>query len=94
MIETKYTPGPWEVNPSSAGTPFWVALNQNGNIAAMQIIGEANARLIAVAPELLEASNAAVAHCEQCADVRAMPFKCARCQTFIRLIAKAKGGAK
>jgi hypothetical protein len=52
-----YTPGPWKV----ATNPFWVVTDAKGyhpNIAKMGddgITSQANARLIAAAPDLLEA---------------------------------------
>ena len=68
MSETKHTPGPWRVAPRSdypehadinvdAGTRGYVALcGKAGDEEA-----EANARLIAAAPELLEALREVVA---------------------------------
>ena len=77
----KHTPGPWEVVPgtlgdedrsisatSKGGNPIWIGRVYGGGITAMpDPRTTANARLIAAAPELLEAATAFVA------DVRAMP---------------------
>jgi len=66
MSESKHTPGPWRVQrettyplftvwghaPNAAETPLLVAKN----------ISEANARLIAAAPDLLAAAKACLAH--------------------------------
>ncbi len=60
-METKHTPGPWKVLPESeASNPFIVASSETGLSVAdcyCPIGGnnQANARLIAAAPELLEA---------------------------------------
>ena len=62
--ETKHTPGPWSVEKSNLGPEIW---NQNTRVARVNINHEyhadmvddqANARLIAAAPELLEALEA------------------------------------
>lgn len=70
MTETKHTPGPWRLLKSCDASPHLVALGQpigcieiphygysdpDGSIGATQL---ANARLIAAAPELLEALKA------------------------------------
>jgi len=52
----KHTPGPWNIGlPGGPSGRFWSLVNSEGNVVAMQITSEANARLIAAAPELLEA---------------------------------------
>lgn len=51
----KHTPGPWRI---SSGCDRWVVQEKGGCIACVEQdrkFGEANARLIAAAPELLEA---------------------------------------
>jgi hypothetical protein len=59
-----YTPGPWHIAlPGGPQGPFYGLVNSQGNVVATQIVGEANARLIAVAPELLELVNFVLA-CE------------------------------
>lgn len=59
--ETKHTPGPWKVNQSSTrfellGPDVFPILRINGGMVPI----EANARLIAAAPELLDALKALV----------------------------------
>jgi hypothetical protein len=64
---SKHTPGPWEVDPLGLGTP-WSICDQRGDQIALANerledprrvknppMRDANARLIAAAPELLEA---------------------------------------
>jgi hypothetical protein len=64
-MSAKHTPGPWTVTPESYGEPFGsrtvngpefalVAVVWNGNSEGQEE-ANGNARLIAVAPELLEA---------------------------------------
>lgn len=48
-----HTPGPWKIQEFSAQT-YMISTFQNGLIA-QHVPGEANARLIAAAPELYEA---------------------------------------
>ena len=52
--ETSYTPGPWEVFASHAG-PYVIDSAEQGSICKLEWCqgSEANARLIASAPELL-----------------------------------------
>lgn len=64
-METKHTPGPWKV--SSYGTPHLKVFANDGAHVASVNYGDvdmntqaANARLIAAAPELLEALSAMV----------------------------------
>lgn len=56
-----HTPGPWEVQDDCA-TSIWAGGHY---IAETYTDGEANARLIAAAPDLLAALEAIVAICEQ-----------------------------
>jgi hypothetical protein len=60
MSESKHTPGPWNAEPMT-GRGAWVK-GSSGEWAALSCgdtdtTAEANARLIAAAPELLEALN-------------------------------------
>jgi hypothetical protein len=56
MSEFRYTPGPWVVGACDGG---WTCIKeknyQNSIIAKLSLNNEANAYLIAAAPELLEA---------------------------------------
>lgn len=96
---SQHTPGPWGAYQLKGheGSDFWwiSAGNRNGwkGASYMQVsgqIGEANARLIAAAPELLEAL-------EQAADYLAEFFEEGREHRVIKLadaaIAKAEGRA-
>lgn len=58
-----HTPGPWVVaGPEAASGPGYVMTRGGTYIAKPLINNEANARLIAAAPELLDALEAALAH--------------------------------
>jgi len=70
MSEPKYTPGPWTYGPAHNYTGFWIApIHTLPTLAAVQLVNkhnvtvecfnfpgktEANARLIAKCPEMLE----------------------------------------
>jgi hypothetical protein len=75
MVETKFTPGPWMYGPAHNYHGFYVApTNTLPTLAAVVTCGqniaikchnfpgstEANARLIAAAPELYKAANEAL----------------------------------
>lgn len=94
---SSHTPGPWAVSLTcSRGTPASVIAPKNENgftpwVCHMQAAnidtGNANARLIAAAPELLEALSALVINCDAgSATVGALTDARAA-------IAKATGGA-
>ena len=54
-----HTPGPWlPVKLEIPGHVFWVAVHEDGRLTEKGEEGEANARLIASAPELLAALDA------------------------------------
>jgi hypothetical protein len=56
MSEAKYTPGPWQwYHPIGAEHNKQRFVSRPGHLAHADVYGEANARLIAAAPELLEA---------------------------------------
>jgi len=56
MSESKHTPGPWNIGqPGGPSGLFWSLVNPDGNVVAMQITSEANAKLIAEAPKLFVA---------------------------------------
>lgn len=53
---TRYTPGPWTIEPRKCGFGFWVMTQDKAVCEIMHDDkSEADARLIAAAPELLEA---------------------------------------
>lgn len=55
-----HTPGPWRALDRRAGpNREWVVHRADGPIIALAAIGEADARLIAAAPELLEVAKLA-----------------------------------
>jgi hypothetical protein len=51
VVKTKHTPGPWTVKPSILETYDFVEIGEN----QIDVFTEGNARLIAAAPEMLEA---------------------------------------
>lgn len=56
-----HTPGPWIVGqPGGPAGPFYSLINQQGNVVALQIVGEADARLCSAAPDLLAACERAL----------------------------------
>jgi hypothetical protein len=96
MSTTKHTPGPWEVDRY-----YWTLQRRlfGDDEPEVQIIGrisetedderEANARLIAAAPELLENAQAALAALEQ---PKTYPADIEAAKAFLRsAIAKATG---
>jgi hypothetical protein len=101
---SKHTAGPWEFNPPVAGdnTAEFRAGNANGTILGAiyplfsneveELLwteeAEANARLIAAAPELLEALKARVRRCPLCSG-----DGCVSCEEDRKLISKAEGRA-
>ena len=91
-MNTQYTPGPWRIGtPPPNGEQTIGALN--GLMVAVATTGvemevtEANARLIAAAPELLEALQSVL---ENCLDSEGL---CAAHAKARAAIAKATGGA-
>lgn len=65
MIEIRnmlHTPGPWlPVKVEVPGHVNWIAVHRNGRLTEKGAEGEANARLIAMAPTLLAAGIQALA---------------------------------
>lgn len=92
MSKTKHTPGPWK----TSYTNLSVVIAENGAVVARasKLNGlvnlQANARLIAAAPELLEALQTVVANAPDpyCAITRAVDAQCRAA------IAKATGETK
>ena len=98
MIETKHTPRPWRVQ--ATGHSFVVeehthteaiSVDANGNPCRWSEYTEANARLIAAAPELLEALQRLSAQCERLRMAWQLESDAERNARVV--IAKAIGGA-
>lgn len=76
MSETKHTPGPWEIDHNGylqaavSGVIICRIVNSGGIVfhADFSPAQPANARLIAAAPELLEALKSARTLLQECAD--------------------------
>lgn len=102
MSETKHTPGPWEWDEPSNwyGTAARVMVREPyGKIAQVQLSGWkprsmaiANARLIAAAPDLLAACEAALEACEL--EMQFILDNNKLRETLQAAIAKAKGGTQ
>ena len=86
MPEPEYTPGPWRASWSREGQS-WSILNEDGHMIANAFESEANARRIAAAPDMEEALEALIDHCE-----REFAGGCDICAIGHAAIAKAKGG--
>lgn len=60
-MKSKHTPGPWEYAPTAGHETHGQSVVYNDGLSiAIVYDGEANARLIAAAPDLLQACKAAV----------------------------------
>ena len=57
---SNHTPGPWEVMIDDAGFIDFYRIDANGETVGEALLGEADARLIAAAPDLLAALQALV----------------------------------
>ena len=98
-MNTKHTPGPWKVEQRFSGNRFIHSDNSQSPICGVSFVGigievdesKANADLIAAAPELLEAADAAI---DAIADERADAAYKAEVVAMLRAaIAKATGAA-
>jgi hypothetical protein len=77
MSDTKHTPGPWVPNDQHSGSEIWRVESDNGNWAndgyiIASLLGpdaEANARLIAAAPDLLKALRWIMRECDGHPDI-------------------------
>lgn len=91
MSETKHTPGPWHCGQESVDPEWWIVTIKGGLIIAnvnAHFRQEANARLIAAAPDIL----AALRECEAfCKGHQETPEKAARYERVRAAIAKAEG---
>lgn len=90
----EFTKGPWR----RSDTIFPAVEDAEGKRVGMFHVNtrttaemEANARLCALAPTLLEHMREAVEDCETCRGLRCVA--CARCATFSLDIAQATGGS-
>ena len=85
---SKHTPGPWRQAGEDifGANDWWVAVATRDCTSKGSDEPEANARLIAAAPELLEALQSLVRHCESGLDFELDDAKAA--------IQKATGGQK
>lgn len=52
---TEHTPGPWAHGKLGNNADQWAVYDESGRTIGLSYHGEANARLIAAAPQLLEA---------------------------------------
>jgi hypothetical protein len=68
-MTTKHTPGPWYSQPTAGHETHGqsaIASEATGKTVAIAYDGKADARLLAAAPDLLEALQGYVAHIESC----------------------------
>lgn len=65
-MKPKHAPGPWTCPAPSKGRKRTVRAFNGAYIVAADVAGEANAKLIAAAPDLLEALQAMVVHHTPC----------------------------
>lgn len=94
MTQTAHTPAPWLAEDyAGAGSADWYVVphDHKGTIAALTGLGaEANARLIAAAPDLLEALE----ELRRCLIDQGFPDDGHMLTTARAAIAKAKGGVE
>ena len=89
MTKPKHTPGPWSVRNFSSKTPDTFRVYGANETNGLAICGsEANARLIAAAPEMLELLTIAQNYVVIAGDPRSVELH----EAIINLIAKATGG--
>ena len=100
QTEGKWTPGPWSVMekmPLGGGIGIGPELEGIGPHAVVTFNGgesEANARLIAAAPEMVEEAEAMVLDCPCCMGVRPVELRrktdgCFRCMKMRAILHKA-----
>ena len=97
-MKTTHTPGPWHPHAlglARSGEPeFEIHWSADGECVAEVVHGEANARLIAAAPELLDALKGMVNLAKWMDDVSNEGFMLDdRFDAAMAAIAKATGGA-
>lgn len=96
-MSAKHTPGPWRATPYSSivgiaiSSPASVVAGVRGD----QVTAEANARLIAAAPNLLALAHQYASECGECAGTRICPddTPCTECEDIWRVIDQAEGRA-
>lgn len=92
-----HTPGPWHISPYSS--IVGIAVYGDGiviaGVRADKPTAEANARLIAAAPELLALAHQYASECGDCAGTRVCPDDepCTACADVWAVIDKAEGRA-
>ena len=64
IMSTQHTPGPWKIRKNDAYEEYWVQLEHYTVGPASIVFSNADADLIAAAPELLEALEDAAASLE------------------------------
>lgn len=105
-MSARHTPGPWKVCEGSPFTRWYVkAIHATYVIAECGIsegkTGEANARLIAAAPDLLALAHRYAGECGDCAGTRLDPAgnedgsacPCMACEDIWAVIDQAEGRA-
>lgn len=91
---SEHTPGPWNCSQESVDPEWWIVTIKGGLIVAnvnAHHNQEANARLIAAAPDLLDALDDALGELQ--ADSHRDGARCLLLTKIEAAIAKAKGGA-
>lgn len=94
MIDTKHTPGPWKAtkDPHGASGDYCIGMATDvARIDRVAVCSERDARLIAAAPEMLEALQRLSAQCTRLR-LPGQPETDAE-KTARAVIAKATGGA-
>lgn len=94
---SKFTPGPWGVWRAAAIHSFTIqGLHRKvARIIGNDVEGDANARLIASAPDLLAIAHCYAAECGECGGTRVMPDgePCDECAFIWKVISAAEGPA-
>ena len=92
--ETNHTPGPWTYTTNPENTRFIIDSEPAHAIACtagFESNNEANARLIAAAPELLESAKELASHVREMCRVFRIPEPTASLDRYDAAIAKATG---
>jgi phage-related baseplate assembly protein len=88
-VNAAHTPGPWDFHIADNAEPFHIAIEANDERIA-DVYGKANARLIAAAPDMLEALRVLLAMYDEGRLLSAISHQV----NFARVaITKAEGGA-